>query len=65
MKRTVIVTNKSGAHLPAAGRLGPGTHRDIELNDEQLASLKSQGCEIVSGKTAKNNLTRMNADAHR
>jgi len=51
-KRTVIVKSRHGAHVPAWGRLGPGTH-DAELDDAQIASLEQQGCDVLTAAEYK------------
>jgi len=52
-RRTIIITSTSGAHVPAWGRLAPGAHHDIELNDEQIEAIKGQGGAVMSAAEYK------------
>ncbi len=52
-KRTVIISKKTGAHVPAWGRLGPGVHPDLELEDEQIASIRAQGGQVLTAAEYK------------
>ncbi|WP_167631562.1 hypothetical protein [Mariprofundus ferrooxydans] len=50
-KQTITVKSPAGVHVPGMGRLGKGVHKDIELNAEQLAAVKTDPDAEIATKT--------------